>query len=97
MNTLRIDVWFDVICPWCLIGKRSLGAALKVLHARRPDVAGPVLHAHAHAVARLEPARRRAHGAPHFFSNSATLRSISSRVRIFFSIRMDSMLAIQRS
>ena len=31
MNTLRVDVWFDVICPWCLIGKRSLGAALKVL------------------------------------------------------------------
>jgi len=39
MNTLRVDVWFDVICPWCLIGKRSLGAALKVLHALRPDVA----------------------------------------------------------
>ena len=37
MNTLRVDVWFDVICPWCLIGKRSLGAALK-LDARRPDV-----------------------------------------------------------
>ena len=37
------------------------------------------------------------HGSPHLDSNSASLRSISSFVRIFFSIRIASMLAIQRS
>lgn len=26
--TLRIDVWADLICPWCYIGKRRLEAAL---------------------------------------------------------------------
>jgi len=26
---LRIDVWSDVVCPWCYIGKRHLEAALK--------------------------------------------------------------------
>lgn len=26
--TLTVDVWFDLICPWCLIGKRQLDAAL---------------------------------------------------------------------
>lgn len=25
---LVIDVWFDLICPWCLIGKRQLDTAL---------------------------------------------------------------------
>jgi predicted DsbA family dithiol-disulfide isomerase len=36
---LKIEVWFDLICPWCLIGKRNLDAALEVLHTRRPGVA----------------------------------------------------------
>lgn len=27
-RALRIDVWFDLICPWCLIGKRQLERAL---------------------------------------------------------------------
>jgi len=28
MSSLRIDVWSDVICPWCYIGKRRLETAL---------------------------------------------------------------------
>ena len=36
--TLRIDVFFDFICPWCLIGKRHLERALDLLRIRRPDV-----------------------------------------------------------
>lgn len=28
MSKLRIDVWADLICPWCYIGKRRLEAAL---------------------------------------------------------------------
>ena len=35
---LRIDVFFDVICPWCLIGKRQLEHALVQFRSRQPDV-----------------------------------------------------------
>ena len=38
MSSLRIDVFFDFICPWCLIGKRQLERALDQLRASRPDV-----------------------------------------------------------
>jgi predicted DsbA family dithiol-disulfide isomerase len=38
MGTLRIDVFFDFICPWCLIGKRQLERALAQLRASHPDV-----------------------------------------------------------
>lgn len=26
--TVRIDIWSDVVCPWCYIGKRRLERAL---------------------------------------------------------------------
>ncbi|MCW8275126.1 DsbA family oxidoreductase [Pseudomonas sp. PCH199] len=35
---LRIDVFFDFICPWCLIGKRQLERAQELLRARQPDI-----------------------------------------------------------
>ncbi|WP_223511583.1 DsbA family oxidoreductase [Pseudomonas sp. GL-B-19] len=35
---LRIDVFFDFICPWCLIGKRQLERALESLHSLQPEV-----------------------------------------------------------
>lgn len=39
MNSrLSIDVYFDLICPWCLIGKRHLTRALEQLKTSRPDV-----------------------------------------------------------
>lgn len=28
MKSLRLDVWSDLACPWCYIGKRRLEAAL---------------------------------------------------------------------
>ena len=28
MKKLRVDVWSDVVCPWCYVGKRRLEAAL---------------------------------------------------------------------
>jgi predicted DsbA family dithiol-disulfide isomerase len=31
MNPLRIDVWSDLACPWCFVGKRRLEAALKLV------------------------------------------------------------------
>jgi predicted DsbA family dithiol-disulfide isomerase len=29
MKTLRVDVWSDIACPWCYVGKRRLEAALE--------------------------------------------------------------------
>lgn len=37
-SALTIEVWFDFICPWCLIGKRQLQLALGELHQTRPEV-----------------------------------------------------------
>ncbi len=28
-STLRVDIWSDIACPWCYVGKRRLEAALK--------------------------------------------------------------------
>ena len=36
---LSVEVWFDLICPWCLIGKRQLDQAIaefRRLHPRHP-------------------------------------------------------------
>lgn len=30
-NPLRVDIWSDIACPWCYIGKRRFEAALKTL------------------------------------------------------------------
>jgi predicted DsbA family dithiol-disulfide isomerase len=38
MPTLRIDVWSDIACPWCHVGKRRLEAAL-ARFPHRDDVA----------------------------------------------------------
>ena len=35
---LRIDVYVELICPWCLIGKRNLARALQELAASDPDL-----------------------------------------------------------
>jgi len=35
---LTIEAFFDFICPWCLIGKRNLDAAVSRFARSRPDV-----------------------------------------------------------
>jgi predicted DsbA family dithiol-disulfide isomerase len=37
MKTLRVDIWSDIACPWCYVGKRHLEAALARFE-RRDDV-----------------------------------------------------------
>ena len=37
-RSLHIEVFFDFICPWCLIGKRQLEVALAQLRSEQPDV-----------------------------------------------------------
>ncbi len=34
---LRISVYFDFICPWCLIGKRNLSQAVKMFALQQPQ------------------------------------------------------------
>lgn len=38
-TTLAVEVSFDLICPWCLIGKRHLDTAIGMLHKQHPEVA----------------------------------------------------------
>jgi len=39
MPTLRIDIWSDVACPWCYVGKRRLeGALAEFEHADEVEV-----------------------------------------------------------
>jgi predicted DsbA family dithiol-disulfide isomerase len=40
--TLAIEVSFDLICPWCLIGKRHLDTAIEMLREQRPEVVAEV-------------------------------------------------------
>ena len=40
---MRIDIWSDVVCPWCWIGKRRLERALALLGDAAPEVE---LHCH---------------------------------------------------
>ncbi|HLJ07411.1 MAG TPA: DsbA family oxidoreductase [Acidimicrobiia bacterium] len=37
---MRVDIWSDVVCPWCYVGKRRFEAAL----ARFPHRAGVEVH-----------------------------------------------------
>jgi predicted DsbA family dithiol-disulfide isomerase len=37
-KVLTIEVGFDFVCPWCLIGLRNLRVALVLLQAARPEV-----------------------------------------------------------
>ncbi len=35
---MKIEIWSDVVCPWCYIGKRRFEAALDEFTERHPDV-----------------------------------------------------------
>ncbi|WP_325623428.1 DsbA family oxidoreductase [Paraburkholderia sp.] len=37
-SVLKIEAFFDFICPWCLIGKRNLDSAISRFASSRPDV-----------------------------------------------------------
>ncbi len=53
MSSLRVDVWSDIACPWCYVGKRRLEAAIAqvgkraevevVWHAFELDPAAPAV------------------------------------------------------
>ena len=37
-QTIKLDIWSDIACPWCYIGKRKLEYAIEQFHAKQPDV-----------------------------------------------------------
>lgn len=37
-KTMSVEVWADVSCPWCFIGKRRLSRAVNTFTAQHPDV-----------------------------------------------------------
>uniref|UniRef100_A0AAU2AF76 DsbA family oxidoreductase n=1 Tax=Streptomyces sp. NBC_00093 TaxID=2975649 RepID=A0AAU2AF76_9ACTN len=58
-NSLRIDIWSDVVCPWCYIGKRRLESALdRFEHADAVEI-------HWHSF-QLDPAHPKGHRRPVF-------------------------------
>lgn len=38
LKPLDIEIWSDVVCPWCFIGKRKFEAGLELFQAAHPDV-----------------------------------------------------------
>lgn len=37
-DTIRVDIWSDIACPWCYIGKRRFEKGLAAFVAERPDI-----------------------------------------------------------
>ena len=37
-QTIKLNVWSDIACPWCYIGKRKLEAAIAEFHVKQPSV-----------------------------------------------------------
>ncbi len=35
---IRIDIWSDIVCPWCYIGKRRLEAGVALAKEEHPDL-----------------------------------------------------------
>mgnify|MGYP006170980693 CR=1 FL=1 len=41
--SLAIDLFSDIVCPWCFIGKRRLESALRMYSERFPDEDEPAV------------------------------------------------------
>ncbi|WP_024355437.1 DsbA family oxidoreductase [Leucobacter chironomi] len=37
-ETIRVDIWSDIACPWCYIGKRRFEAGVAAFREAHPDV-----------------------------------------------------------
>lgn len=35
---IKLDIWSDIACPWCYIGKRKLEAGIDQFHVKHPEV-----------------------------------------------------------
>jgi predicted DsbA family dithiol-disulfide isomerase len=43
-DVVNVEIWSDVVCPWCYIGKRRVEAAIAVLERGELERADPQLH-----------------------------------------------------
>jgi predicted DsbA family dithiol-disulfide isomerase len=43
-NEIVVDVWSDVVCPWCFIGKRRLEKGVAAIKAANPEVNIKIRH-----------------------------------------------------
>jgi predicted DsbA family dithiol-disulfide isomerase len=70
----RIDVWSDVVCPWCYIGKRRLETALgRFEHADEVET-----HWHSY---QLDPSHPKGHRQPVYETLGKKLGASSAKVR----------------
>ena len=37
-DTIRVDIWSDIACPWCYLGKHRFEAGVAAFRQRHPDV-----------------------------------------------------------
>ncbi|MFE3456169.1 DsbA family oxidoreductase [Nocardiopsis aegyptia] len=71
---MRVDVWSDIVCPWCFIGKRRLEAALERFeHAGRVEL---VWHSY-----QLDPGFPRGRSEPVYASLAARMGASTEQVR----------------
>lgn len=38
MSSIKVDIYSDIACPWCYVGKRKFGIALQKMNTDFPDV-----------------------------------------------------------
>lgn len=43
-DTLRVDIWSDIACPWCYIGKNRFESAVTAFNKKFPDIDLEVEH-----------------------------------------------------
>ena len=41
---MLVEIWSDVVCPWCYIGKRRFEKALEIFKASNPDIEVEVVY-----------------------------------------------------
>ena len=39
VETIRVDIWSDIACPWCYLGKHRFDAAVRAFREQHPGVA----------------------------------------------------------
>ena len=82
-QTIKLDIWSDIACPWCYIGKRKLEAAIEQFHVKQPSVIFDVEY-HSYLLNPEMPVdyagTQREYLAEHKGLDSATVASMSDRV-----------------
>lgn len=84
---MRIDIWSDVICPWCFLGSRRLHRAIEMVGEQGIEVHWHAYQLHPDAGPEpvpLAPVIDTAHGEGAFASMSRRLGALGSEVGIDF-------------